>query len=423
VKKILIFIVVLIATSLISGVAYSKAKGTISGQVTNLSGNGVANVFVDAFDFLYDNWTGGSSTDSDGYYSLSLPVGAYKVRFTPLPSGGFYAPEWYESRNSAEVADFITVTAFRVTPNINAQLAIGGTISGRVTETSGNGIPNVSVNVIDLNDTWVISASTDSNGSYIFNVPAATYKVYFSPSPSNGFNAPAWYYDKKYFQEADLVTIPAGKITSNVNAQLKIGGRISGRVTEPSGNKSIAYVHVNASDPIYGWTSGTSTDSDGKYSFNVPVGTFKVGFYPLPPIGSGFGYYAPEWYENKSYFQAADLVTVAAQTISDIGARLEIGGSIAGRVTDSSRNPIPGVYVQAYDPKDENIVFNGSTTNTKGFYTILLAAGNYKVLFSPRIDGENYASEWYNNKSDFHSADTVTVRRFMKSIINMSLEP
>ena len=85
-KKILIFIVVLTAISLISGVAYSKAKGTISGQVTDESGNGLGNVYVGAYDPNDAHWINGSSTDSDGNYSLKVPAGTYKVRFSQPPS-------------------------------------------------------------------------------------------------------------------------------------------------------------------------------------------------------------------------------------------------------------------------------------------------------------------------------------------------
>ena len=85
-KKILIFIVVLTAISLISGVAYSKAKGTISGQVTDESGNGIADVYIGVYDYNSNNWIKGSHTDGDGNYRLNVPAGTYKVRFSQPPS-------------------------------------------------------------------------------------------------------------------------------------------------------------------------------------------------------------------------------------------------------------------------------------------------------------------------------------------------
>jgi uncharacterized protein YodC (DUF2158 family) len=416
VKKILIFIVVVSAMSLISGISGVQARG-ISGRVTDALGNGIGNVYVAAFDYNSNLWIIGSSTDSVGNYSLNVRAGTYKVRFSQSPSDGYYAPEWYDNKSNSAVADLVTVKGFRATTNINAQLEIGGTISGRVTDASGNAIANVVIGAPDLYGHWMPGSSTDNNGNYSFNMPAGTYKVIFRPLPSDGYNAPEWYDNKRNFQVADLVTITA-QTTSSVDAQLEIGGTISGRVTNTLGY-AIANVYVGASDPIYGWMGAASTDRNGNYSFNVPPGTYKVYF--TPPSG---GYYAQEWYGNKSNFQVADLVTVTAnQTTSNINAQLEQAGKIYGRVTDESGNGIADVYVEAYDPNESNIVFNSATTGSEGSYVITLAAGNYKVRFSPGADSGDYAMKWYNDKSNFQSADIVTVKRFNKFTINVQLEP
>jgi hypothetical protein len=82
------------------------------------------------------------------------------------------------------------------------------------------------------------------------------------------------------------------------------------------------------------------------------------------------------------------------------------------------------VYVQAYDLNDNTIVFNGTTTNSEGLYTVPLATGNYKVGFFPSPDSGNFQQKWYNNRSDFESADTVqAIKRSTNSNINVQLEP
>lgn len=420
-KKILPFIVLLAAMSLISGIARVEGRG-ISGRVTDGSGNGLANVYVGAYDPNDTHWINGSYTAGDGNYSLNVPAGTYKVRFSQSSSDGYFAPEWYDEKSNGQVADLITVTAFRTTTNINAQLEIGGTISGRVTDASGDAIANIYVSSFDPNSSlWIYGLDSDENGNYSFNLPAGIYKVYFSPLPSSGYNAPGWYANKRNSQAADLVTVTAFQTTSNVDTQLEIGGKISGRVTNTLGY-GIANVYVGAAaQPVYNWMGGVSTNRYGNYSFNVPAGTYRVQFVPQP---STSGYYGPEWYDNKSNFQIGDLLTVTAQTTSNVNAQLGmIGGKISGRVTDSAGNGIADVYLQAFDPDNSSIVFNGARTNSKGVYTIPLAAGNYKVRFSPGPDSGNYAAEWYNNKSDFESADIVTVKRFNKSTINVQLEP
>jgi hypothetical protein len=423
-RRVIIFFVVFVAMILVSGISRVQARG-ISGRVTDPSGNGIGNVYVSAYEYNNNYWIKGTHTDSDGNYGLNVPQGTYKVHFIPSAYSGYYAPEWYDNRDYPQVADLVTVTAFRTTANIDAQLKIGGTISGRATDVSGSGIADVSVDAYDLNDNWMVSSTTDSGGNYSLNIPAGTYKVHFSPSASIGYYAPEWYSNKSNFEIADSVTVTALQTTSSINGQLEIGGTISGRITDPSGIKGIANVYVSASDLIHNWMEGSSTDIIGRYSFNVPVGVYKVEFHPLLFIrGTGSRYYAPEWYNNRSHFQVADLVTVTAfQTTFKINGRFEIGGAISGCVTDTSGNAIAGVYVQVYDQNDKGIVFGTVTTDSKGFYSIILAPGNYKVGFFPGADDDgNYSPEWHNNKSNFQSADVVTIKKFTKFIMNVLLE-
>jgi hypothetical protein len=99
-----------------------------------------------------------------------------------------------------------------------------------------------------------------------------------------------------------------------------------------------------------------------------------------------------------------------------------MGVAIIGFVTDISGNGIPGVYVQVYDQNDRTIVLATITTNSTGAFTIPLAPSSYKVGFFPGPDDGNYLPQWYNNKSDFQSADAVTVKRFKKSAINVFFE-
>lgn len=409
------------AISLISGISGVQGRG-ISGQVTDSSGNDIADVYVSAYDYNNNYWIKGTHTDGDGNYGINVPQGTYKIRFFSSASSGYYAPGWYNNKAYPQIADLVTVTAFRTTTNINAQLEIGGTVSGRVTGPSGNAVADVSVDAYDLNDNWITSSSTDSGGNYTFNVPIGTYRLHFGPAAPSGYYAPAWYINKSYFEEGDSITVTASQTTSNVNAQLAIGGMIAGKVTDTSGIRGIANVYVSASDLAGHWVEDSLTNSNGHYSFNVPAGVYKVEFHPLLPT-RGTVYYAPEWYDNRSYFQAADIVTVAAsQTTSNISTRFEIGGAISGQVADLSGNAIAGVYVQVYDQSDNTIVFATVTTDSKGSFTIPLTTGNYKIGFFPGPDDGNYSPQWYSNKTDFQSANVVTVKKSARSVINVLLE-
>jgi hypothetical protein len=222
--------------------------------------------------------------------------------------------------------DLVLVQAGQALSDINAQLAPAtGKISGRVTDTSGNGIANAIVAVLDSNGGLLYGTHTDSNGYYSIPVPDGTYKILFNPWATD---AATGYYVQKYFP--DLITIGGGQSISNINAQLESAGAISGRVTDVSGN-GIANMRVY----VYGAIDSVPdvrTDADGYYfRGSLPAGSYSVWFR-----GSDSDY-VNKYYNNKAYFDYnnADAVVVAVlNTTTDIDAVLEQGGSISGRVTD-----------------------------------------------------------------------------------------
>ena len=387
----------------------------ISGRVTDDSGNGIANVDVGASD-IDNNWQPGTTTDSEGYYALSVPEGPYRVIFSPMNAAGYFAPEYYNNKASHREADLIIVVAGQTTFNINAQLEVGGKISGRVTDASRNGIENVYIFPEDPEHGGMSGGHSDNQGYYTFTVLAGTYTVRFETTSATGYYLPEWYSNKYDRNEADSVTVTAGKTTSNINAQLEIGGKISGRVTDAS-NDGIAHVHVWPNDLDNNALDSAFTDGQGYYTFNVPSGTYKVAFYPR-----GAGYYALEYYNNEPNFNEADLVTVViGETTSNINAQLEVGGKISGRVTDASNNGIANVNVHVVDLNSNWLP--GATTDNEGYYTLSVAIGTYKVFFDPTSAG-HFLAEYYNNKHSFDEADSVTaVAGQTTPNINAQLKP
>ncbi len=89
-------------------------------------------------------------------------------------------------------------------------------------------------------------------------------------------------------------------------------------------------------------------------------------------------------------------------------------GSIAGKVLDSSSNPIGNLTVGAYPENDDNnLIKYAETDAVTGQYTLDdLPEGSYKIVFF--TNGTDYIREWYNSDSNvdaysFADAEPVSV--------------
>jgi inhibitor of cysteine peptidase len=138
---------------------------TVSGQVTDGAGNGIAGVTI-------SDGTRSATTDAQGFYALSgVPAGAYTL--TPSRDGYAFAPA---SRT-------VTVTGEVSGQDFTATLATY-VIRGRVTDGAGNGVAGVTIS------DGARSVTTDAQGFYALSgVPAGAYTL--TPSRDGYAFAPA----------------------------------------------------------------------------------------------------------------------------------------------------------------------------------------------------------------------------------------
>jgi hypothetical protein len=192
-------------------------------------------------------------------------------------------------------------------------------------------------------------------------------------------------------------------------------GQITGRVTDASTEAPIAGVEVcaltKANEPGENDEEGLlggkceNTGTNGEYTIpGLTSGEYVIAF------GSPFMHeqlnYVTQFYNDKPTASQANLVSVAAgSTTSGINAKLEEGGRIAGKVTDTSNgSAISGVGVCASEANPE--IGGCASTNSNGEYTISgLAAGVYKVEF---IRPE-YVTQYYDDKPTLSEASPVAV--------------
>jgi hypothetical protein len=217
----LLFLVAALAVSaFVPAGAAALSSGTIEGRVTDaVTTDGIEGVVVCAIDAVEFEEAGCEETGPDGEYTLgSLPDGGYVVEFWARYLG--YETQYFDGKESFGEADEVTIAAGGTVSNVDAELAEGGKIAGRVTDAATNaGIEEVEVCAFSQS-VFGGCAFTDDVGNYtIKGVPTGSYAVEFW--------AEFLGYETRYYNErpasegtADLVSVVAPNTTFGINARL-----------------------------------------------------------------------------------------------------------------------------------------------------------------------------------------------------------
>jgi protocatechuate 3,4-dioxygenase beta subunit len=197
--------------------------GKISGTIKDNSSNGISDIWVEVYDSATEDWLGYSiqKTGNDGTYTVTgLPAGDHFVYFYAHDTN--YVSEWYDNRNITN-PDTVSVVLGGEHENVDAELALGGSISGTVTDENSAPVQGAIVDVYDINQNWIGSAETDGAGMYtVTGLPETTagngHKLQFFEYWDAVLQE--WYDDKPNFAAADLVQVSAGVNTPNIDVML-----------------------------------------------------------------------------------------------------------------------------------------------------------------------------------------------------------
>ncbi|MBP1659918.1 MAG: cell surface receptor domain protein, partial [Candidatus Aminicenantes bacterium] len=388
--------------------------GVISGTIRDSQGNPFTN--ARAYAYSSDTVMNRSTlTGATGEYTVNrLRAGNFVVRLRN--PGGALTQEWYDGHANFASADPVGAGAEIPTSGVDALLEEGpwGTIAGTVRDADLNPVSGLTVAVVDPAGISLWSTNTDPSGHYaITRVPAGPWKVSFNAGSMGTTLVPQFYPGTRLIGDASTVQVVAGETTDGIDATLAAAGSISGQVLDNAGAVNIIAFDTASTfsrsvtvNPILP-TLGPPTYSIG----NLAPGTYKVLARPNMQ-----GERMLHWYPDAASYADAGTVTVTAGAVtSGVDITLATGGAlITGRVLDTGGYPIAGVVAVAQDASKQ-VSYASAPSNEEGYYTIRQVPvptgtpGSVKIFFNTDANWLVYASEYYDNKADYSTANTVTV--------------
>jgi len=399
-----------------------QITGTISGPDGPVgAGQVCATAFSDGGSSanMYSLQVGSVCTNENGAYTMGLSYGSYRLQFTSQPSSP-YMSEWYN--NVSMIAGYsgaavITVSAGSPTATANGLLAVGKTISGRITNTSGDPIRGMTAsammeNVEFRNYMSAGYANTNDNGEFtIYGLEAGTYSV----MAQNSDYGMQWLGGGTREGATKFVIASGDAGATGKNIQFPRGYVASGNLT--TGDGSVANICVSAwtvSESIMGWGELAASSC-----YSAPGGWqlrgLKAGSYR-------FRFDAQTGNLRSTFLGGSDINTATVKIITDsdlanVDVTIPSGKSIAGKFVDEGGIPASAVCVGAYKTNDSGWgmgTWSGSScTGSNGEFRIRgLENGNY-ILRADMSPSSDFAPGYYTAPGglvrSMQSATTITV--------------
>ena len=410
-----------IAATLTTATRSTSSTTGLRGELADPHGRGIGRAQVEVRDAPSGNTMAVAATAANGQFSVTgLAPGSYLLCYQPGNAGtahsstgyrpGCHRPAPYET---GETGTPVTVLAGQMTSGLLDDPAVGGALSGRVTDSVGTGLPGVLISAFDPSTPeWgPFVALTEQDGTYtVAGLAAGSYQVCFYSQGASEASATG-YLDECYDDQPPHTTsgtpvaVSLGQTSTGVDAALAVAGAITGLVTDSSG------APVNDIDTKV-WVSGTSqfagsgrSDSNGSYTAKgLPTGSYDLCFDGSYAISAA----APYGYTNGCTGEWLTATVVAGQATTfdqAVGQAGAVGGTVTG-----DNGPVAGVWVSVQDSSGGQL--NMTVTDANGSYQINgLTPGQVTVCFEPTYTAGGYQRTCFDalpNGSGTGSPVTVT---------------
>ena len=260
---------------------------------------------------------GSPCTDATGEFTLGgLLSGSYTVQ--AIPYDGVHVTTWLYGAYSQSTATLLNVVQGTVTTTTPVNIAVGGTITGLVTDrTTHAPIENVCVGIgvfsfrVGEDDSGHMRACTDATGRYtLTGVPAGPQHLEFIDS--SGQHGLSWLGGTNR-TSSRTVGVTLGR-TSTANQTLAKAATVTGSFKD-SAKQPVTTWLVDLFDPVTGDpVSAGEPDATGRWQASgLPAGGVKI---EVEDVHSP----ATQWWKGQTSLATATVVTTnAGKTHSGIG--------------------------------------------------------------------------------------------------------
>ncbi|MDO9355582.1 MAG: carboxypeptidase regulatory-like domain-containing protein, partial [Solirubrobacteraceae bacterium] len=373
--------------------AAAAASGTISGSIRSASGP-----LAGSYAVLYDGPTSMYKqtvlADDQGRFSVSLAAGQYRVALHgpgDLATPGYVYQQYATPGAAAGTWSVLTLADGQTIPDVDATLAPAGGIRGQLSQSSGAAVSSGDVTVTSRANGTTTVYPVGVDGSYrIRGLAPGAYTLRFADR--DRVLIAEYYDDAVSFGAAKAVDVEVGSFTTGIDAVLRPGGRIVGRVVDAAG-EPIANALISAFAANAGSAGSTRTDATGRFAATG----LASGAYSLYVAASGPGYLI------GLSSSPVNVTEPGTTTVSDIVLSKE--AKISGRVSLPGGASPAGMRITATRATGAGPGGFGATiASASGDYTITgLGPGSYYLTFSNPFsgtsEGDTYATAYGTNSS------------------------
>lgn len=359
--------------------------GKIEGRVIDSSGSPLGGVWIGvgvwhADDQWLEQLAWGVTDPADGRYLIGgLAPGDYSVCFS---LDGFRG-QCFDQVGYVQQADPVAVSAGGVSAGIDAVLLreaeYYASVSGTVTDTDGNPIPWVSVNIGYWQESesggWlntVYGAQTNATGDFrLEGLEPGSYSVCFSHWDWYSYRSEC-FDDVPYGEIPGVIALAPGEARDGLNAVLSgwdsVAGNLTNAAGEPLADIQVVVGHwVDRGDKgaWMEWVGSTYSNGNGDYRIDrLEPGTYNVCFY------SWDGRYLAACYDGLFEGEGEPtLIEVAkGEPVTGIDAVMQEPASFVGAVNGAQAGGLASIWVGLFRQTDPNAPIYASYTNADGLF-------------------------------------------------------